>query len=90
MPHAAPARTAGPTGRPGVRSLVTTPTASRPTCDACGSRRLTSLTMTLTDGTPVDFTSCHHCEHQVWKHGQSVLDRADVLARATKPRPAAG
>jgi hypothetical protein len=23
--------------------------------------------MTLTDGTPVDFTSCHRCEHKTWR-----------------------
>jgi len=37
------------------------------TCAACGSERVTQLAMTLTDGTPVDFTSCHRCEHKTWR-----------------------
>jgi len=36
-------------------------------CAACGSERVTQLAMTLTDGTPVDFVSCHHCEHKTWR-----------------------
>ena len=43
---------------------------------------VTRLTLSLTDGTPVDFTSCHRCEHRTWEHAggeltvQTVLDRA--------------
>jgi hypothetical protein len=35
-------------------------------CSACGSDRVTSLAMTLTDGTPVQFRSCHRCEERAW------------------------
>ena len=35
-------------------------------CQACGSSRVTRLSMNLTDGTPVEFTSCHRCEHRTW------------------------
>jgi hypothetical protein len=35
-------------------------------CHACGSERVTSLAMTLTDGTPVRFLSCHRCEERTW------------------------
>jgi hypothetical protein len=53
-------------------------------CPSCGSERLTSLAMTLTDGTPVNFSSCHNCEHRVWADDAGRLDFADVLTRATK------
>jgi hypothetical protein len=35
-------------------------------CSSCGSDRLTELAMTLTDGTPVRFVSCHRCEERSW------------------------
>lgn len=54
------------------------------TCPSCGSSRLTALAMTLTDGTPVIFSSCHECEHRTWSHDGGELQFADVLARATK------
>ncbi|HTW20191.1 MAG TPA: hypothetical protein VME70_08285 [Mycobacteriales bacterium] len=53
-------------------------------CPSCGSERLTSLSMTLTDGTIVSFSSCHNCEHRTWADGSGRLDIADVLSRATK------
>jgi transcription elongation factor Elf1 len=56
------------------------------TCPDCGSSRLTSLAMTLTDGTPVDFASCHECEHRHWTHEGAVLPFSEVIARATKPK----
>jgi transcription elongation factor Elf1 len=55
-------------------------------CPECGSERVTALTMTLTDGTPVDFCSCHDCEHRHWTHEGSNLEFADVITRATKQR----
>ena len=57
-------------------------------CPSCGSQRLTTLSMTLTDGTPVDFSSCHNCEHRVWADEAGQLDFADVLSRATKRKVA--
>jgi len=54
------------------------------TCPECGSSRLTTLAMTLTDGTPVRFSSCHECEHRTWVHEGGELQFADVIARATK------
>jgi Zn ribbon nucleic-acid-binding protein len=53
-------------------------------CPSCGSQRLTTLAMTLTDGTPVNFSSCHNCEHRVWEDNAGRLDISDVLNRATK------
>jgi hypothetical protein len=55
-------------------------------CAACGSARVTSLAMTLTDGTPVQFTSCHACEHRSWVAYGEALDRAGVLERTRKVR----
>jgi len=42
--------------------------------------------MTLTDGTPVQFTSCHTCEHRTWSHQGEELQFADVIARTTKQK----
>jgi hypothetical protein len=40
--------------------------------------------MTLTDGSPVTFRSCHACEHRVWSDASGALDFADVLVRTAK------
>lgn len=55
-------------------------------CPECGSARVTALTMTLTDGTPVDFASCHDCEHRQWTHQGEVLPFTAVIDRATKTK----
>ncbi len=73
-------RTASPT------SLTQIATAARNTCTECGSTRLTEISMTLTDGSRVSFTSCHACEHKSWTHGGDNLSIDNVLHRATKPR----
>ena len=59
---------------------------SKTSCPSCGSSRVTALAMTLTDGTPVSFASCHDCEHRHWAHEGQRLEIRDVLARATKVR----
>ena len=63
-------------------------TQTRPagSCPACASARLTVLAMTLTDGTPVRFASCHDCEHRSWSHEGEELQFADVISRATKQK----
>ena len=53
-------------------------------CRICGSDHVTRLRMTLTDGTPVDFTSCHRCEHRTWEHAGEPLDVDAVLERSRK------
>ncbi|HVT20619.1 MAG TPA: hypothetical protein VHE57_04460 [Mycobacteriales bacterium] len=55
-------------------------------CPSCGSERVTALAMTLTDGTPVSFCSCHDCEHRVWSNASGAMDFADVLTRTAKPK----
>jgi transcription elongation factor Elf1 len=74
-----------PEQRPAQPSSLTRPGARNgASCPSCGSERLTTLSMTLTDGTPVNFSSCHNCEHRVWADEAGRLDFADVLTRATK------
>jgi hypothetical protein len=53
-------------------------------CLACDSPRVTSLSMNLTDGTPVDFTSCRVCGHKSWSHVGQVLAMTEVLDRTRK------
>lgn len=53
-------------------------------CRGCGSPHVTRLSMSLTDGTPVDFTSCHRCEHRTWEHAGAELSVAGVLDRSRK------
>ena len=53
-------------------------------CRGCGSSHVTHLSLHLTDGTPVDFTSCHRCEHRTWEHAGALLTVEGVLARTRK------
>ena len=53
-------------------------------CRGCGSTRITRLSLSLTDGTPVEFTSCHRCEHRTWEHAGGELSVDNVLDRARK------
>jgi hypothetical protein len=65
-------------------SLVTTPPSRLATCAACASTRVTKITMTLTDGSLVDFASCHACETRSWRQAGTELDIATVLGKAQK------
>lgn len=65
-------------------SLVTTPTRQLATCGQCAGTRVTTITMTLTDGSVVDFASCHVCEHKSWTEAGTGLDVSDVLRKARK------
>jgi hypothetical protein len=53
-------------------------------CAACGTHQVTRLAMRLTDGTPVQFTSCHRCEHRRWEHQGAPLSTETVLERTRK------
>ena len=70
-------------------SLVTTPSSKLATCTACSGTRVTRISMTLTDGSEVDFTSCHTCEHKSWAQAGSGLAVTEVLKRAQKVKKAA-
>ncbi len=69
-------------------SLVTTPRSALSHCSQCDGTRVTEITMTLTDGSVVDFASCHTCEHKSWMQDGSPLDVSTVLAKATKHKVA--
>ena len=53
-------------------------------CLGCGSSRVTRLSLNLTDGTPVEFTSCHRCEHRSWEHEGDPLSMEMVLDRTRR------
>jgi Zn ribbon nucleic-acid-binding protein len=57
-------------------------------CRACGSERVTSISLALTDGSPVEFTSCHRCEHRTWQEQGSskLLPVNRVLDKTRKHR----
>lgn len=66
---------------------LTQPGARRANCRMCGSDRVTRIGMQLTDGTPVDFTSCLACERRSWEQPDgTLLSREDVLARTQRTR----
>ena len=54
-------------------------------CVECGSTRVTRLAMKLTDGTPVQFTSCHQCDHRTWE-----ADGAELSRELSWPDPEVG
>ena len=68
-------------------SLVTTPTSQLARCSVCASTRVTEISMTLTDGTPVAFMSCHACEHKTWRDAGEELALDRVLTKAKKHKP---
>lgn len=76
------------TARPSVPlgSLTQREARASVVCVACSSSRTTQLAMNLTDGTPVDFVSCHVCGHRSWTHDGISLEVADVLERSRKVR----
>lgn len=65
------ARTSEPLAAP-LGSLTQAGARTDATCAGCGSERVTHLAMTLTDGTPVEFVSCHRCEHKTWVDASGV------------------
>jgi hypothetical protein len=68
-------------------SLTQASAAALGSCGACGSPRVTRIALSLTDGSPVELTSCHRCEHRTWQGaGGEVLEVATVLDRTRKRR----
>ena len=68
-------------------SLVTTPVRALAVCTSCAGTRVTAITMTLTDGSSVDFASCHSCERKSWTQDGRELDVSAVLGKAQKHKP---
>jgi DNA-directed RNA polymerase subunit M/transcription elongation factor TFIIS len=56
------------------------------TCPECEGHRVTRISMRLTDGSPVDFVSCHDCEHKHWRGTEGALALDGILDRARKLR----
>jgi hypothetical protein len=79
-------RAARPVVPVALGSLTQPGARSGDTCEQCGTERVTSLALVLTDGTPVRFTSCHACEHRTWLGPNGPLDRDTVLDRTRKIR----
>jgi len=79
----------GTAARPSVPlgSLTQPGARTDASCRACGSPRVTRIAMALTDGSPVQLTSCHRCEHRTWEEQGSrtgVLPVQRVLDKARK------
>lgn len=81
------ARTSTPTSNIPLGSLTQHGARGASVCAACGSERVTHLAMTLTDGTPVEFVSCHRCEHKTWRdvRGESG-EAAEVAPQSERGR----
>lgn len=82
-------RTRAPRGRageaPAPLGSLSTSGQQAERCGECGGRSLTRLRMTLGDGLPVVFVSCHTCERKAWFRAEgdgSALTREDVIARS--------
>ena len=58
------------------------------TCDHCGSKNLSKITLELGDGTQVCLNTCHFCEFRTWASEEGRLPLAKVvqLAAANRPR----
>jgi formate dehydrogenase maturation protein FdhE len=71
----------------GPASLVNVEARNLAKCRICGSERVTSIAMTLTDGSRVHFASCHHCENRWWLEGGesgTQLSCDHVIAKTRK------
>ena len=55
-------------------------------CAVCGSGHVTRLSLSLTDGTPVDFTSCHRCEHRAWSRTTGDPIAVDTVLEHARKR----
>ncbi|HVE63944.1 MAG TPA: hypothetical protein VNB94_09105 [Mycobacteriales bacterium] len=53
-------------------------------CGACASRALTEISITMTDGSVVDFTSCHACESKSYRSAGELLPLDRVLSLAAR------
>lgn len=86
MPAAVAVSAAVPAPRTAPDSLTQPGARHHRRCPACASPRLTTLAMTLTDGSAVDFVSCHDCERRGWAQAGRPLPLSTVLDKARKPR----
>ena len=68
----------------GPASLVKPEARSLAKCHVCGATHVTSIAMTLTDGSAVRFASCHRCENRWWVQDGNQLSFENVLAKTRK------
>jgi len=57
-----------------------------PRCAACESPSVTRISITMTEGDVVDFTSCHRCEHKTYVSGGEPLPLNRVLSLAARKK----
>lgn len=69
---------------PGPASLVHPGARGSVTCRSCRSDRVTTIAMTLTDGSRVHLASCHSCEHRTWMQDGTALALSSVLDKTRK------
>ena len=65
-------------------SLTQRQSSPTTTCAACGSSSVTRIGLSLTDGSPVELTSCHECEHRSWTEYGQPLTVSRVLDKARR------
>ena len=53
-------------------------------CQECSSTALTEISITMADGSVVDFTSCHSCEAKSYRSGGEELPLDRVLSLAAR------
>jgi len=84
VPAARQARRSRSTEAVPLGSLTQRTTAAPESCPSCAGDQVTSLALTLTDGTAVRFSSCRRCEHRRWETEDGELSIADVLAHTRR------
>jgi len=77
-----PRQTASPLTGPA--SLVNVEARNLARCHTCGSEHVTSIGMTLTDGSRVHFASCHRCENRWWLQDGEKLSFDSVISKTRK------
>ncbi|MCI2237872.1 hypothetical protein MO973_30755 [Paenibacillus sp. TRM 82003] len=80
----APRRSRAARPTPPLGSLTQAAHRESAVCGSCGSERVTRLSMSLTDGTEVEFVSCHVCEERSWLSPGGPLSVDSVLDRTRK------
>jgi len=74
--------------RPGIAAgtLTMDPSfADGLSCPGCGGGRMTRILLALTDGTPVDLTSCHSCGYHVWRAVDGTCELDGLLPVQRSP-----
>ncbi len=53
-------------------------------CQSCESKAVTQISITMADGSVVEFTSCHTCEAKSYRSGGEELPLDRVLELASR------